>query len=101
MKATLSTKPATSLVSVKLDQSDRERLNTLAISKKRTSHYLMKEAIQEYIKREEIRMNFIRAGEASAQHYKDTGLHISLDELSTWVDAVQTNPNAVMPVCHK
>jgi len=101
MKTALPNKPSTSLVSVKLEQSDRERLNSLAVSKKRSAHYLMKEAIQEYIKREEIRMNFIRAGEASAQHYKDTGLHISFDELSTWVDAVQTNPDAAMPVCHK
>lgn len=101
MKTAQPNKPSTSLVSVKLDQSDRERLNTLAVSKKRTSHYLMKEAIQEYIKREEIRMNFIRAGEESARHYKETGLHIRLDEFSAWVDAVQTDPDTAMPICHK
>ncbi len=101
MKTALPNKPTTSLVSVKLEQSDRERLRLLASTKKRTAHYLMKEAIQEYIKREETRLNFIRAGEESARHYKATGLHIRFDELSVWVDAVQTDADVAMPLCHK
>ena len=88
-------------VSVKLDQSDRDRINLLASAKKRTAHYLMKEAIHEYIEREETRLNFIRAGEESAREFQATGLHITLDEFDSWVDAIQTDINAPMPVCHK
>ena len=33
------------------------------------------------------------------EHFKETGLHITLDELSTWVDQVQQNPAAAVPVC--
>jgi predicted transcriptional regulator len=101
MKATTLDKPRPSgTVTLKLDPSDRERLAALAEMKKRTPHYLMKEAILDYLRREEARQNFTQAAEASYAHYKETGLHISLDEFSAWADAVQTNPDLPMPECH-
>jgi len=61
----------------------------------------MKAAILDYVQREEARLNFIKAAESSFEHYKETGLHITLDEFSKWVDEIQVNPTAVMPECHK
>jgi len=87
-------------VTVKLDPSDRDRIASLATMKKRTPHYLMKEAILEYVRREEARQNFIKAADTSFEHYKETGLHITLDEFSAWVDDVQQNPDAPIPACH-
>ncbi|MHB1591342.1 MAG: CopG family ribbon-helix-helix protein [Sulfuricella sp.] len=101
MKATAIEKPRSSgTVTVKLDPSDRDRISALATLKKRTPHYLMKEAILEYVRREEARQNFIQAAEASFEHYKETGLHITLDEFSAWVDDVQNNPDAPITACH-
>jgi len=101
MKATAIEKPRSpGTVTVKLDPSDRDRISSLATLKKRTPHYLMKEAILEYVQREEARQNFIQAAEASFEHYKETGLHITLDEFSAWVDDVQNNPNAPITACH-
>lgn len=88
-------------VSVKLDSSDRERINLLATVKKRTAHYLMKEAIHEYIQREESHLNFIRAAEASAREYDDTGLHVTLDEMDSWMESWGTDNEKPMPICHK
>ncbi len=45
--------PATA--TIKLDSSERDRIASLASIMKRTPHYLMKEAILEYVKREEAR----------------------------------------------
>jgi len=87
-------------VTVKLDPSDRDRIASLATMKKRTPHYLMKEAILEYVQREEARQNFIKAADTSFEHYKETGLHITLDEFSAWVDDVQKNPDAPITACH-
>lgn len=87
-------------VTIKLDETDRDRIATLATAKKRTPHYLMKEAILEYVKKEEARQNFITAAQASFEHYKQTGQHITLDEFNTWVDKVQQNPVAPVPPCH-
>ena len=72
----------------------------MASLKKRTPHYLMKEAILDYVKREEARQNFIQAALTSYEQYKETGQHITLDEFSTWVDSVQQNPDAPAPACH-
>ncbi len=87
-------------VTIKLDDADRNRIASLASAKKRTPHYLMKEAILDYVKKEEARQNFIAAAESSFEHYKETGLHISLDEFNTWVDQVQLNPDEPVPACH-
>lgn len=92
--------PASSSVTVKLDPSVRGRIASLAETKKRTPHYLMKEAILEYIQREEARQRFIQAAEASYQHFKETGLHVTFDEFSAWVDEAENDPDTPIPTCH-
>ncbi len=93
-------KPRTGSVTIKLDDADRDRIATLATAKKRTPHYLMKEAILEYVKKEEVRQNFISAAESSFEHYKEIGLHITLSEFGHWVDQVQETAEAPVPACH-
>ena len=88
-------------VSVKLDATERGRIAALAASKKRTPHYLMKEAILEYVGREEARQKFTAAAVESFEHYKETGLHVTLDEFNHWVDAVQSHADTPVPVCHR
>ncbi len=100
MKTPTVEKPRTGSVTIKLDNADRDRIASLAATKKRTPHYLMKEAILDYVKREEARQNFIAAAESSFGLYKETGLHITLDEFSHWVDKVQETPDAPLPACH-
>ena len=101
MKTTAIEKPRSpGTVTVKLDASDRDRIASLAAMKKLTPHCLMKEAIFEYVQREEARQNFIKAAETSFEHYMETGLHITLDEFSAWVDDVQKNPDSPITACH-
>ena len=97
---TASEKPRTSNVTVKLDGSERERLSALALVKKRSTHYVMKEAIQTYLAREEAEQVEIQRAARSLAHYKETGLHITQDEFSAWVKAIRINPKTPMPVCH-
>jgi len=47
------------------------------------------------------RQNFIAVAESSFVHYKENGLHITLDEFDSWVDQVQRDPNTPIPACHK
>ncbi len=99
MPATLE-KPRAHHMSVKLEDSERDRLKSLAVAKKRTPHYLMKEAIQAYLEKEELEQRFIAAAKESLAHYKETGLHVSHDEFSQWVDDLQSSPKATPPACH-
>ena len=100
MKHSSIEKPRTGSVTIKLDNADRDRIASLATAKKRTPHYLMKEAILDYVKKEEARQNFIAVADSAFEHYKETGLHITLDEFSSWVDRVQETPEAPVPACH-
>lgn len=36
----------------------------------------------------------------SRKHYQETGLHITHEEFSAWVQAIQKNPKTPMPACH-
>jgi predicted transcriptional regulator len=94
-------KTKTANVTVKLEDSERARIKSLADFKKRTPHYIMREAIAKYLEEEELEQRFIAAAEQSLIDYKANGLHISLDELSSWASQLKTNPEAPMPTCHK
>ena len=87
--------------SVKLEVKDAERLNKIAQFKKRRPHYLMKEAIHEYIEREEARMDFILSAEESAKHFEETNLHVSLDDFENWANDIENNKETEIPKCHK
>lgn len=93
-------KPRTATVTVKLDALHRDRLKSLATAKKRTSHYLMKEAIELYLESEEAEQKAIQEAAASLAHYQKTGLHITLDEMKQWANNLKTNRNSQLPACH-
>ena len=93
-------KQRTANVTVKLEESDRARIKSLAAVKNRTSHYIMREAIQKYLEAEELELRFINAAETSLEEYKANGLHITLEEFSGWATKLKTSPDAPMPTCH-
>ena len=71
-------------VSVRLEDDDRERLASLALAKRRTPHYLMREAITEYLAREEKLLAFHTEAEAAWTDYTETGLHLRLADMQVW-----------------
>jgi predicted transcriptional regulator len=97
--ATLA-KPPMANLSIKLDIADRDRIRSLAAYKKRTPHFIMKEAVQNYLEQEEAEQRFIAAAKESRSHYQKTGLHVTHEEFSSWVDQLQINPKATPPLCH-
>jgi predicted transcriptional regulator len=99
MSTTLE-KPRAVNVTVKLDDSERSSLKSLALAKQRTPHFLMKEAIARYIEDEEAEQAAIAAAVASLDHYQKTGLHSTLDEVKDWAKAMRKDRSAKMPACH-
>jgi predicted transcriptional regulator len=89
-----------STTTLKLDDVMKERIKRLAEGRKRTSHWLMREAISEYVTREEKRDAFYQDALASWEHYNETGLHITLDELEVWFDNLGTTHEMDMPECY-
>jgi predicted transcriptional regulator len=93
-------KPKLANLSIKLETSDRDRLKAIAIAKKRSTHFLMIEAIQKYIAAEEAEQQAIDTAVRAMEHFKKTGLHTTLDEMKAWAKAVKADRSTAMPTCH-
>ncbi len=87
-------------VSLKLDQTDHERLKSLADSRHRKPHFLMKEAIKQYLDREEAHESFKQEALASWHAYQETGQHLTGEEVSSWLDTWGTDQEKAVPACH-
>jgi len=92
---------ATQNVTVRLDAPLRERIRTAAESRKRTSHWMIKEAVREYVDREEKREAFRAAALQAWADYDATGLHVTGDEMIAWVESWGTDAESEPPECHK
>ena len=87
-------------VSVKLDDAMRERIQSLADSKQRSAHWVMREAIRTYVEKEEARLSFDEAALASWKDYQETGLHLTGEEVFAWMETWGTDEETDAPTCH-
>ena len=96
MKAT-----STSPVAIKIDEDTRNRVKRLAEARQRSSHWMMLEAIRQYVEREEKREAFRQDGIRAWNEYQATGLHVTGDEVIAWLDTWGEENEQAAPVCHK
>ncbi|APW45275.1 CopG family ribbon-helix-helix protein [Rhodoferax antarcticus] len=87
-------------VSVKLDQETRGRIDRLATSRRRTTHWLMREAIQQYIEREEKLEAYRQNGIAAWEAYQASGLHVTQEEADAWLAKLEAGEDVEPPACH-
>lgn len=64
---------ATKTVGVRLDADMQSRLKALAEKRDRTPHYLMKEAVEEFVHREETYETELELMDRRREHYEITG----------------------------
>lgn len=87
-------------LAVKLDQDTRDRLKRLADSKDRSTHWMLREAVAQFIDREEKRAAFRQAGLQAWQDYQATGLHVTEAEADGWLAKLAAGEEADAPECH-
>lgn len=92
-----TTKP----VSVKLDPETKAKIEHLAQARDRTPHWMMREAITQYVEREERKEAFRRDTLDAWQEFQETGLHVSLEEADQWLAGWGTETEGSAPTCHK
>ncbi|CDZ30456.1 CopG family ribbon-helix-helix protein [Neorhizobium galegae] len=88
-------------VSIKIDDDLENRVQKLATSRQQSPDGIMREAIQQYVEREEAREHFGQEALASWDDYKETGLHLTGDELRKWLNTWGTDAETESPECHK
>ena len=87
--------------SVKLDDDLKSRIQRLADARNRSSHWIMREAIRDYVGREEARESFKRESLASWTAYRETGHHLTGREVRAWLNTWGTDEETEIPSCHK
>jgi predicted transcriptional regulator len=92
--------PPPSATSLKLDIKTKERVQRLAEARRRSPHWVMREAIEQYVEREEKREQFRHEALAAWTHYQTTGLHVTAEEADAWLAKLEAGKDAAPPKCH-
>ncbi len=88
-------------ISIKLDPDIRARIEQLAQARARTMHWMMREAIRQYIEREEKWEAFRQDTLKAWEEYRKTGLHATSEEVDNWLKSWGSDDELPEPVCHK
>lgn len=86
--------------SIKLDDALKGRIQHLAESRRRSSHWIMREAIAQYVEREEKREAFKQDAIRAWDAYQETGLHVTMEEADAWLAKLEAGEDTEMPACH-
>lgn len=90
-----------STTSLKLDVETKTRLQQLAQARRRSSHWLMREAIEQYVEREERREQVRRDALAAWAEYEATGQHVTAEEADAWLARLEAGEDAEPPPTHR
>jgi len=87
--------------SVKLDNNLKGRIQHLANLRHRSAHWIMREAIKDYVDREESRESFKQEALDSWKSYQETGRHLTGEEVKSWLEEWGADNEKVIPQCHE
>jgi predicted transcriptional regulator len=92
--------PSVSTTSLKLDAKIKKRMQKLAEVRSRSAHWLMRQAIEQYLEREEKREALRQAALAAWADYQASGLHVTTSEADAWLSKLEAGKDADAPECH-
>ncbi len=87
--------------SLKINDTLKSRVHHLASQRRRSPHWIMLEAIRQYVEREEARESFKQEALASWTTYQETGRHLTGQEVRAWLSTWGTDDDRVVPECHE
>ncbi len=86
--------------SIKIDDELKDRIQRLAGLRQRSAHWIMREAIAQYVEREEARETFKQEALAAWAAYQETGRHVTGQEVRSWLNTWGTEAETELPDCH-
>lgn len=87
-------------VAIKITEDIKVRIKRLADARHRTPHWLMREAITQYVEHEEKREAFRQETLKSWDEYRASSLHATSEEVDVWLASWGTDNELPAPVCH-
>ena len=87
-------------VAIKLDQDMLDRLKRLAGAKGRSTHWMLRQAVSQFVEREEAREAFRAAGLQAWEQYQVTGLHVTHNTADACLACLQSGEQVPIPKGH-
>jgi predicted transcriptional regulator len=101
---TISTTPNPKKIvplSIKLETEQKDLLAQIAKKEDRSVHFLLCQAVKEFLDREQAKADFYETAKNAGEHYRKTGLHTTHEELKAWANSLGSNHELAPPTCHK
>ena len=89
-----------STTSLKLNPETKARVQRLADARRRSAHWLMREAVEQYLDREEVRERLCQDALAAWSDYQATGQHATAEEADAWLAELENGEDTAPPECH-
>lgn len=86
--------------SLKIDAELKERVQRLASARRRTPHWILREAVEQFVTREEKREELRAAALRAWSEYQMTGRHATAEEADAWLAKLEAGEDAQAPECH-
>ena len=87
-------------MAIKIDEDLKDRIKRLAGARQRTAHWLMREAIRQYVERKEKRETFRQAPLKAWEAFRLTGQHVTAHEADAWMSQLEQGHDIEPPECH-
>ena len=87
-------------VAIKINEDIKARVKRLADARQRTPHWLMREAITQFVEREEKRETFRQDSLNAWEEYRLTGQHVTAEEADAWLGKLEQGHDVEPPACH-
>ena len=87
-------------VAIKINEDIKARVKRLADARQRTPHWLMREAITQFVEREEKREIFRQDTLNAWEEYRLTGQHVTAEEADAWLGELEQGNDVEPPACH-
>ncbi len=84
-------------ISLKIDDELKERVDRLAELRQRSSHWIMREAIAQYVERAEAHESFKQEALAAWTEYQASGHTLSGPAVQAWLSAWGSDTEVVEP----
>ena len=93
------TRAAVRPVAIKIDDDIKARIKLLAQARHRTAHWLMREAITQFVDREEKRESFRQDTLKAWQDFRTSGDHVSAETADAWLAELEMGNDIEPPKC--
>ncbi|CAI1809165.1 CopG family ribbon-helix-helix protein [Serratia proteamaculans] len=91
----------TSAMLIKIDEELKQRVQQIAATRQRSAHWIIREAIREYVEREEKRETLPKDALQAWGIYQTNGKHLSQEETNNWLVDLERGDDAEIPVRHQ